>query len=297
MYDVKVIDIEIHDFLRTSTLSDGSAKNYRHYISMFYWYCTDKGVDTRIADKLTIADWVATKNWSSSAKYYAVSAVKAFYRNKYGDTHPILETKIRREDAGPQRTLDETELTTLLSSIDTSTTIGIRNLAIISLMVDTGLRATEVCNVDMRKMDLKNNRLNVKIKGGRWGEAVFFEYTAHCIAQWLAQRPYISDPDCMFLFVSTGGKTPGKKMTRHGLRMLMDRMCGKAGIDHFAPHALRRTFATLATENGAPSRLVQLAGRWNDIRMVETYTRVLKPEKIKPFSVMNKLMGVTSESD
>jgi hypothetical protein len=52
------------------------------------------------------------------------------------------------------------------------------------------------------------------------------------------------------------------------------------------------TFATLSTENGAPTRLVQLAGRWKDIRMVETYTRTLQPEKIKPFSVMNNIMGV-----
>ena len=57
----------------------------------------------------------------------------------------------------------------------------------------------------------------------------------------------------------------------------------------FSP-CLRRTFATLATENGAPTRVVQVAGGWKSLRMVERYTQALKQDAIKPFSPVDRLM-------
>lgn len=115
--------------------------------------------------------------------------------------------------------------------------------------------------------------------------------------RWLAIRPFIAEPACDHLIVSIGGKEPGKKMTRWGLRSTLERICKRAGVQGVSPHVMRRTFATLATENGAPSRLLQVAGRWKDIRMVETYTRTLQAEKIRPFSVVDRLMGLTPENE
>ena len=142
---------------------------------------------------------------------------------------------------------------------------------------------------------MKNRRLTVKIKGGSFGEAVFFEYTSHCLINWLSVRPMLADPENLFVFCAIKGKTPGQQMTRYGVRMLLNVLSKKADIELVSPHAMRRTFATLATEHGAPTRLVQVAGRWKSIRMVETYTQRVKPEKIAPFSPVNHVMGIKTE--
>jgi len=47
-----------------------------------------------------------------------------------------------------------------------------------------------------------------------------------------------------------------------------------------SPHAFRRAFACISTKAGAPSRVVQKIGRWDDIRMVERYTKALQAGKL-----------------
>lgn len=291
-----MIDIEIYRFLKTANLGELTGKTYRTYIERFYWYCQDNKIDPDKADAIHVHEWFKTKpHWSNSTQVYASASLRAFYSWKYGKAHPMMELKIKKRKPPPQRTLTGEEVLQVMASLDNSTYTGIRNLALITLMVDTGLRASEVCNVLLSKMDLKSCKLQVLIKGGEWGEAAYFDYTQDCIHRWLAIRPFVADPTCEYLICSIGGKVPGKKMTRYGLRSTLERICKRAGVHGVSPHVMRRTFATLATENGAPSRLLQVAGRWKDIRMVETYTRTLQAEKIRPYSVVNRLMGLTTK--
>jgi site-specific recombinase XerD len=296
MYARNVIDIDIYRYLKTRTLTKESSRNYRRYLEQFYWYCVDNKIDPDTADAITVQEWFDTRTeWSNAALRHAATALRGFYTWKYGATHPMTQLRVKHVEPPPQRTLDEEEVMKILASLDPTSHSGVRNLAIITLMIDTGLRASEVCNIELSRLDIKKNRIMVRVKGGRWGEAVYFDYTRHCIANWLAIRPFIAQPLCEYLFVSIGGKEPGTKMTRWGLRSTLERICRRAGVEGVSPHVMRRTFATLATEYGAPTRLVQVAGRWKDIRMVETYTRVLQPEKIKPYSVVNRLMGIQNQ--
>jgi len=57
-----------------------------------------------------------------------------------------------------------------------------------------------------------------------------------------------------------------------------------------SPHDLRRSFATLSTLFGAPSRVVQVAGRWSTIEMVERYTREIDQSAIEPYLPVSKLL-------
>jgi len=99
--------------------------------------------------------------------------------------------------------------------------------------------------------------------------------TGALLAGWLAARdPSGEGPGCPAVFVNVEkGKGP-KPLTPCGLRCIFRDMAARSGfVGGFSPHDLRRTFATLSTERGAPSRLVQLGGRWSNIGMVERYTR------------------------
>ncbi len=80
-------------------------------------------------------------------------------------------------------------------------------------------------------------------------------------------------------------------LTPCGLRCVFRNLGAAAGLAKFSPHDLRRTFATLATERGAPSRLVQEGGRWSDIQMVERYTRTVQLSYLAKFLPMAGMMG------
>ena len=275
---------DIDKFLQTSALSPATLDIYAHYLVMFAEWTNEKGIAPANVEPLNVMQFLNQyPQWSYSTKHNVCAAIRQFYRYAYSDDHPATRVKIRKIEPPPQRCLSAQELSDLLASIDTNTPTGVRDRAIVCLMADTGMRASEVTNLEIKNMDLTKRQLFTYAKGGRWLQKVFTQYTADMLNKWMEARPQLTK-DMKFVFISVGGKRAGTSLTRHGLHSLFERLAVRAGLDDFSPHALRRTFATLAIENGAPTRLVQVAGGWSTISMVERYTRALKPDAISGFS-------------
>jgi len=232
--------------------------------------------------------WLDGQGWGESARWVGFCAVRGYLRWRYGDGHPALKLKIKRLDSGPQRTLKAAEAGRLLASFDTSTIKGRRDLAICSLMLDSGLRSSEVCRLDLAHLDLAARTFSVRVKGGRWGEGIISEYTALYLSDWLSVRCAVPGVDTVF--VSLGGNTPGRALTRYGLTVIMRVWGRRVGLAALSPHDLRRTFAVLSTRMGAPARVLQVAGRWTRIEMVERYTRAIEPEDFAGYFPVAGLM-------
>lgn len=231
--------------------------------------------------------YIEGQGWGGSQQWIALCAIRGFVRWKFGEMHPALLLRMKRERAGPQRTLKADQVARLLESFETLTTKGKRDLAMCTLMLDTGLRLAEVCRLQLQHLDLADRSLSVLIKGGRWGDAVFSTYTASWIQEWLGLRAEIVKPGVRQVFVSLQS---GDGLSRDYVRVLVRRWGERVGIK-LSPHDLRRTFATLATRNGAPTRVVQVAGRWSSIDMVERYTRALEAEDFEQYSPVARIMG------
>ena len=177
----------------------------------------------------------------------------------------------------------------MLQIFNTSIPKGKRDLAICSLFLDSGLRVSEVCSLELSRVHLHDFYCDVFIKGGHWERALFSEYTSSCIDNWLSIRSSFASPSCRSLFCSLGGNSSGSQLTREGLQRVVFYWGKEIGVK-LSPHDLRRTFATLATIAGAPSRLLQAAGRWSDISMVERYTRSIQVEGFRPYFPVNFVM-------
>jgi integrase/recombinase XerD len=228
-------------------------------------------------------DWLYRPTWGDSQRYVACKAAQGFIRWAIGD-HPILKLKVKRRAGPPQRSLNATQLGRLLSSFDTMCKKGVRDLAMCSLMVDTGLRATEVCSLAVSYVDLDECRLTVKVKGGKWGEGVFSDSVARYLGNWLEVRKAKPGVDAVFTHVYLG-----TSMTRQGLRTTIRRWGLAAGVGVLSPHDLRRTFAVLSTRNGAPARVLQTAGRWSSMAMVEQYTQAIDQDDMRPYFPVTRL--------
>ncbi|MDR3572886.1 MAG: tyrosine-type recombinase/integrase [Anaerolineaceae bacterium] len=277
---------DVEKYLRLAKLAVTTKTLYRHYLDVFFSECNPE------IDAVGLFDWLDSHTWSSSTRHSAICAVQGFYAWRFGNLHPVLEAKEKRVNPGPQRTLDKNKMETIMSQFDAYKPKGIRDLALFALMTDTGLRASEVCRLELKYFDMQARRLFVIIKGGDWGEGVFFDYTASCMSAWLGIRDRIAKPGTETVFVSTGGKRPGTSITKDGLRAIFRKYGLSSSIGLISPHDLRRTFATELTLNGAPTRLVQVAGRWKSISQVEHYTQALSAKDIEPFSPMNRVMEV-----
>lgn len=213
-----------------------------------------------------------------------VNALKSFYRYALGKKSPAGKLPVPTAKKRKQRTLNWEQFSLLIQSCDTSRAVGRRDLALICLATDTGLREAEICRLTLADVDMEHCCLTVTIKGGDDGDGVFGLDTRAFVATWIATRALYVQPGVDTLFVSVGGERPGTPITPSGLRVIFRRLAKQAGFERLSPHDLRRSFATLSSKIGAPSRLIQAAGRWSDIRMVETYTRAIEASDFAPYS-------------
>lgn len=275
-------------------------KNTPRTISVYAYY-VEKLLDT--APERPIAEWTPAqilahlgeargRGLSDAAIKQMVGAYRSFFAHVMGESSPAAAVPYPKVHTRRQRTLDAETAMKVLASCDTSTHIGTRNLAIFTLMLDTGLRSSEVCRLQLAKVDMAKRRLVVVVKGGNEEVGVFSRTTAANIGRWLSVRGEYVQPGegALFLSLSPTKKDRGARLTPDGLRIVFREVARRIGLVGFSPHDLRRTFATIAIRTGAPTRVVQAAGRWGDVSMVERYTADIEAEDFERYSPVEALM-------
>jgi len=222
-----------------------------------------------------------------------VNALKAFYKFACKGnlrTSPARNLPVPKTKKKKQRSLTWPQVEALMLACDTSSVRGKRDLAIVCLLLDSGLRESEVCRLTVADVSMEERRLTVQIKGGNDGDGIFSRDTQAALSAWLAMRSHYAAPGVSNFFVSIGGTLPGTAITPSGLRVIFRRLGKAAGFDKLSPHDLRRSFATLSSKLGAPTRVLQVAGRWENIEMVVHYTRDLEADDFAKYSPVSHAM-------
>jgi site-specific recombinase XerD len=113
-----------------------------------------------------------------------------------------------------------------------------RNTALIYFLLDTGLRATEVCSLCLKDMDMQNRRCSVVGKGNKRRTVPFGGTATKELWQYLREDP--RDPEDPLFYSKRS-----EPLTRSGLFQLLERLGTAAGIEvtRCSPHTMRHTFA------------------------------------------------------
>lgn len=281
----------IEQFLRNSVYSKTTIRSYRWHLHRWGNYLRLLGKDfEEVTPELALA-YLDTQEWGASIRAQSLQALRAVISYHYGKDHAIYELPVKKPKPTPQKTLTEKELAKMIRTIDMSEPQGVRNLAIIAIMMDTGIRNAETCRLDLRHISMDDRTFNVIVKGGDNATKIFSEIASDCLSAWLAIRSAHAAPGVHNVFVSIGGLTPGNRLTSSGLRMLYRVMGNHAGIDGMSPHVMRRTFATLTTIYGAPSEVLRRAGGWKDPRTMARYTQAVPDRTIESYFPSKRLLG------
>lgn len=243
-------------FLIEKRLAQNTRDHYRDLLGKFSAWLSESGLAWETVDAVQAFGWLDSKGWGNSWSYTATCAIRGYAVWKWGKSHPLAKFKMRREEPPPQRTLKLSQVQTLASSIQGNSDKAIRDRAILALLLDTGIRAFELCGLLVKNLDLTDKTANCLTKNRRWQWKVFTSQTATLLSAWLSVRDRIAEPGLKTVFCSVGGLTPGKALTVEGLRVIIRRRGIESGIGIIGPHDMRRTMATLAIRNGAPSRIV-----------------------------------------
>ena len=285
--DIIFINAEVGEFLASHPWADETKDKYKRVLKRFLVDWPDAS-DFGLVD---FADWLGSqKTWGEQARYIAMYSIKNWLKWKHNDKHPALALKMKRPEEKPQRSLTFDQVYDLLTSFDTWRPCGRRDLAMCALFIDTGLRVSEIAHLQLKYVDVSERLLSVKMKGGKWGTVAFSIYTANYLLAWMGERERVARPGVDRVFVGIGGKTPGYTMTRNGIKCNVRKWGARAGIGPVSPHDFRRTFATLATKNGAPLHVV-MNGRWNDARTVRRYTQGITAYDIDRYSPVLNIMN------
>lgn len=160
----------------------------------------------------------------------------------------------------------------LLEGVDPSDPLQLRDRALFELAYGCGLRAEELCTVQLSDLDLDGEELRVQGKGGRVRYLPLGEHARLWLERYLRfGRPQLvgkgGDPG--FLFLSRSGRRLGGSDVRRRLGAALGRR-GAAG--RFTPHGLRHAFATHLLERGADLRAIQELLGHASISTTQVYT-------------------------
>lgn len=150
-----------------------------------------------------------------------------------------------------------------------------RDQAIIMLLVDTGLRASELSALKIGDVDLKTGKVQVKhgraggAKGGK-GRTVFLGKAARrSLWRYLAEREDGNDPEAPLFLVKYD-----RPMNKGALRLLMLHLGRKVGIEKCHPHRFRHTFAITYLRSGGDLFTLQSLLGHSTLDMVQHYARI-----------------------
>jgi integrase/recombinase XerC len=146
----------------------------------------------------------------------------------------------------------------------------LRDAAVIELLYGSGLRVTELCNLDVDDVDFRDASVRVLGKGRKERIVPFHDACAKALRAWLdARGDFTSDPAPLFVGVR------GKRLHDAEVRRFLARYGNEAGArGRVHPHKLRHAFATHLLEGGADLRAIQELLGHASLSTTQRYTHV-----------------------
>jgi site-specific recombinase XerD len=203
----------------------------------------------------------------------------------YDSNKVELAAKDKRTSAS-YLTLDE--MSRLLAAVDMKEKSYLRDRAILDLLFSSGMRVSELCQLNRDNINLKRREFQVLGKGNKNRLVFISPSAAATLHDYLYSRTDTAIP--LFLNESRNISTNSndekivdkrgeyRRLTPRSVQRIVSFYARKAGITkHVSPHTLRHSFATNLLENGADLRSIQAMLGHEDISTTQIYTHMASP--------------------
>lgn len=169
-----------------------------------------------------------------------------------------------------------------LLDIKLDTPFDYRNKAMLELMYGSGLRVSELVNLEINDIDITNCLIRVCGKGSKEREIPIGEYALYYLQEYLKVRNnLLKGKTCNKLFLNNHGLG----MTRQGFFKNLKLLLKEKGLNpEVSPHTLRHSFATHLINRGADLRSIQEMLGHSDISTTKIYTRVSDEQVLKEYN-------------
>ena len=252
-------------------------RTYRRQLQQFLNWCDRISLNPAEVTKDDIKKY---RRWMIDKQKYKpatislkLAVVRRFYQAALEkgliSINPAAGVKPPREKRDPAEKityLEQEEVEQLLQAIpDDNTLKAARDRAIIAIMALEGTRTIELHRADIKDLVRQGNNLGIRVEGKRSIRVVpLTPEIAKILVYYLRIREIegeILKPNKP-LFTAVGNRAGGKRISRRGIRLIVDRYLMGASLKYspgrtISAHSLRHTAGTLALRNGAELRQVQ----------------------------------------
>ena len=265
-------------------------------------------------DLNALAIWLHTQNSSLSAAleadlqaYFAhrhtdtkatsanrrMTVFRRFYRWALRDNRlladPTLKLLSAKQPLRLPKSLSEAQVEALLTAPDTDTALGLRDRAMLELLYASGLRVSELVNLPLLSLNMREGVLRITGKGDKERLVPFGEEAGDWMQRYLdtARSELLASKNSPSVFVTQRGVA----MSRVMFWMLIKKYALLADIHvPLSPHTLRHAFATHLLNHGADLRAVQMLLGHADISTTTIYTHVAR-ERLKQLHAQHHPRG------
>jgi integrase/recombinase XerD len=216
---------------------------------------------------------VGKRTRTVSRRLAAIRVLLRFLAEMHPDRTLVLEQLERpKPEHSLPKVLSRAQVNQLIAAPNPKSLLFDRDVAILELLYASGLRATELCELKLRDLNLQVGCVRVLGKGSKERVVPLGRAAAEAIARYLADcRPKLERKPSEHLFLSR----TGKPLERIGLWMLVEKYGRKSELlKSISPHTLRHCFATHLLGGGADLRVVQELLGHSDINTTQIYTHV-----------------------
>jgi integrase/recombinase XerC len=267
-----------------------TVRNYKTDLLDFFDFLKTKNINSlETVDKHLLRDYLSNlinRGIVKGSIARKLSAIRSFFRYLVREemlpASPVAATSSPRLDRRLPSFLTIEQIEKLLSAPDLTKPQGLRDYAIMELLYASGLRVSELVNLDVEQVGLGNDELLVRGKGSKERLVIIGKPAIAALKAYLQKgREFIRDgKKSRALFIYRGGG----RLTERRIQKILEGYATAAGIDkHVHPHLLRHTFATHLLDGGADLKVVQELLGHSSLSSTQIYTHVTQSQAKKVY--------------
>ncbi len=289
-------DDSVESFLTALLLERGRSANtlaaYRRDLHRYEAWLREESKRVGDADDDTIARHVQSlqqRGLATASVRRATITIRSFYR--WRTAEGITTSSVGRDVRAPKTTdavpkaLSEEDIVSMLDACVSMDPAGYRDRAILELLYGTGMRISELVQLNLSALDLDDGMARVFGKGAKERLVPVAGFAMRSVVEWMGPhgRPRMTpkrwrtrtDADAVFLNMRGG------RLTRQGAWLIVKKYADRVGLgDVVHPHVFRHSCATHMIEHGADIRTVQELLGHASLTTTQRYTRVT-PDRLR----------------
>lgn len=276
----QILDDFVDDLTNNKKLSENTIESYSRDIKQYLSYLEENNIDFKGAKRGNIIAYILylkKENKAPSSISRSIASIRSFYhfllKNNIINYDPTIDLESPKVEKKMPEILTIGEVEKLLSIPITNNFKGSRDKAMLELLYATGVRVTELVNLNIDDVNL--NLGFVKLNGTKERVVPIGRMAQKAVNVYINEyrQEFLKDKESNVLFLNFHGQ----KMTRQGFWKIIKSYAKEAGIEKkITPYTLRHSFAAHLIENGADLKSLQQMLGHADISTTQIYAEMVK---------------------